>query len=361
MNKYIIYFAVNTQPIIISLLMSIALTYYAQSSFASTITNTSRKTNASTDFANCSESFYAKTAPIQIEQTDKYADNQYTDHQSIDNNSHQQTYPLCFHGFAVMYSAQSRTPIWSAEHLTKERITQASTRERENNFHAENRIPATSRATLADYHGSGYDRGHLAPNGDMATHNQQYDSFSLANIVPQSPYLNRHTWKQIESSTRYLTKRYQEVYTLTGVIFNTEATTAPLKLDNRVSVPSHIFKVVYIPATQQAGVYLAPNDESGQIDIISIEQLRQYINIDPMPALPIALTKMHNLPILDSKLSVSELSSSELSNPKIVEPKLNTANDANQANKMKKAKPTGIWLIKWIESIIVWLKEQISQ
>ncbi len=350
MNKYITLLSGNPQLIITNLLISTLLAYSPQSSFASTLTNTS------TDFANCSENFYAKTAPIKIEQTDKYADNQ-----PIDNNSHQQIYPLCFHGFAVMYSAQSRTPIWSAEHLTKERITQASTREREDNFHAESRIPVTSRSTLADYSGSGYDRGHLAPNGDMATHNQQYDSFSLANIVPQSPYLNRHTWKQIESSIRYLSKRHHEVYTLTGIIFGTEATTAPLKLDNRVSIPSHIFKVVYIPATQQSGVYLAPNDESGQIDIISIEQLRQYIGIDPMPALPIALTKVHNLPILDSKLSASGLSSSELSDPKLIESKLNTTNNANQEHKMEKVKLTGVWLIRWIESMIVWLKEQISQ
>ncbi|MFP6813872.1 MAG: hypothetical protein VB956_11240, partial [Moraxella sp.] len=33
----------------------------------------------------------------------------------------QKTYPLCFNGFAVMYSDVTKTPIWVAEHLTRQR------------------------------------------------------------------------------------------------------------------------------------------------------------------------------------------------------------------------------------------------
>ena len=50
------------------------------------------------------------------------------------------------------------------------------------------------------YAGSGYDRGHMAPSQDM-----QYDlevsrqSFWMANIIPQTPRLNRGSWKGLES------------------------------------------------------------------------------------------------------------------------------------------------------------------
>ena len=121
-------------------------------------------------------------------------------------------------GFAVMY--------WSVSHtLVVSRISRpfppkpTAEIDREDSFHEESRLPESARASLSDYSGSGYDRGHLAPNANMATRSQQYDSFSLANIAPQSPRNNRYIWRNIESATRYLTQQYGEVYTVTGVAF----------------------------------------------------------------------------------------------------------------------------------------------
>ncbi|WP_201504360.1 DNA/RNA non-specific endonuclease [Psychrobacter aestuarii] len=194
----------------------------------------------------------------------------------------QDTQPLCFDGFAVMYSARSRTPLWSAEHLTRERLTQAKTIDRQDSFHEESRLPRSARASLEDYSGSGYDRGHLAPNADMATRSQQYDSFSLANIAPQSPRNNRYIWRNLEEATRDLTEQYGEVYTVTGVAFLGSELT---QLDNRVLVPSHFYKVVYIPALDSAGVYYAPNDESERVEVISLDELEANIGIDVLPIL----------------------------------------------------------------------------
>ena len=36
-----------------------------------------------------------------------------------------QTHPICFSEIAVLYSGISRTPLWSAEHLTEARIERA--------------------------------------------------------------------------------------------------------------------------------------------------------------------------------------------------------------------------------------------
>lgn len=217
------------------------------------------------DLSQCSESFYGGIYPEFT--SDKLSAN---------------TQSLCMDGFAVMYSGLSRTPLWSAEHLTRQRIQQAKQIDREDSFHEESRLPKSARAKLSDYSGSGYDRGHLAPNGNMATRSQQYDSFSLANIAPQSPRNNRYIWRNIESATRYLTQQYGEVYSVTGVAFTDKKIK---QLSGRVLVPSHFFKAVYIPAINQAGVYYAPNDESERIEVISIDQLEQQIGIDVMPIL----------------------------------------------------------------------------
>ncbi|WP_227677065.1 DNA/RNA non-specific endonuclease [Psychrobacter arcticus] len=217
------------------------------------------------DFTQCSQSFYGGVYP-EFSNT------------KLSNN----TQALCMDGFAVMYSGVSRTPLWSAEYLDRKRLQQAKQIDREDSFHEESRLPQSMRAKLSDYSGSGYDRGHLAPNGDMANRSQQYDSFSLANIAPQSPRNNRYIWRNIESATRYLTQQYGEVYTVTGVAFTDKKAK---QLAGRVLVPSHFFKAVYIPAINQAGVYYAPNDESERIEIISIDELTSKIGIDVLPVL----------------------------------------------------------------------------
>ena len=216
-------------------------------------------------FSQCSQSFYGGIYP-----------------EFTNDQLKKETQALCMDGFAVMYSGVSRTPLWSAEYLDRNRLNQAKQIDREDSFHEESKLPESARASLSDYSGSGYDRGHLAPNADMATRSQQYDSFSLANIAPQSPRNNRYIWRNIESATRYLTQQYGEVYTVTGVAFTDKKTK---QLANRVLVPSHFFKAVYIPATNQAGVYYAPNDESERIEIISIDALNTKIGIDVLPML----------------------------------------------------------------------------
>lgn len=217
------------------------------------------------DLTQCSQSFYGGVYP-----------------EFTNTKLKKDTQALCMDGFAVMYSGVSRTPLWSAEYLDRTRLQQAKQIDREDSFHEESKLPKSARASLSDYSGSGYDRGHLAPNANMANRSQQYDSFSLANIAPQSPRNNRYIWRNIESATRYLTQQYGEVYTITGVAFIDKKTK---QLANRVLVPSHFFKAVYIPATNQAGVYYAPNDESERIDVISIDELTTEIGIDVLPML----------------------------------------------------------------------------
>ena len=75
------------------------------------------------------------------------------------------TYPLCFNGFNLMYSGVSKTPLWVAERLTVQRLSQNVPREV--NFHEEERIPLDYRSKLSDYRGSGYIRWRLAPNAEV--------------------------------------------------------------------------------------------------------------------------------------------------------------------------------------------------
>src|SRR5205085_631587 len=89
---------------------------------------------------------------------------------------------LCFDAFAVGHSGATRTPLWSAEHLTANEVASARALPRRDTFHAERQLPTIERAALADYAHSGFDRGHVAPSGDMPTRAAQAQSFSLANM-----------------------------------------------------------------------------------------------------------------------------------------------------------------------------------
>ncbi|XID74774.1 DNA/RNA non-specific endonuclease [Alkanindiges sp. WGS2144] len=215
-------------------------------------------------------------------------------------------YPLCFNGFAVMYSGVSRTPLWSAEYLTPQRLKQAKTISRQDNFHEENRVPEYYRSRLSDYSRSGYDRGHMAPNGDMASRAQQYDSFSLANMVPQSPRNNQEVWRNLEEATRTLVSKQKRVaYVITGPAFLSDE----LKQVGQVLVPTHVYKVVYFPELELAGAYFAPNDQSGQVDIMSVKALEEIIGITLFPRMPATIrNKRIMLPLNASQASKSSQS-----------------------------------------------------
>lgn len=198
----------------------------------------------------------------------------------------EKTIALCMEGYAAMHSGVSRTPLWSAEHLSAARLGQARMVVRRNAYHEEERLPFWHRAELADYARSGLDRGHLSPSADMATDNAQYESFSLANIIPQHPKNNQVLWEGIEYSTRELVFQRGELYVISGPIFEGKSLK---RLHGRVLVPSHIFKALYDPVKGEAGAYVAANGEAWDYQTVSIAELEQRLGIDLFPGLPAAI------------------------------------------------------------------------
>lgn len=190
---------------------------------------------------------------------------------------------LCFDGYAVEHSGLTRTPLWSAEHLTAAAVEAARALPRQGRFHAEPRLPDGQSAQLSDYIRSGYDRGHMSPNGDMPTAEAQQQSFSLANMVPQAPQLNRGLWEGIESAVRTWAIRSGEVYVVTGPVYQGDRLQA---LQGRVLVPTSVYKAVYDPAGNRAGVYLSHNTDDSDYETISVTELQALTGIDVFPGIP---------------------------------------------------------------------------
>lgn len=191
------------------------------------------------------------------------------------------TQELCYGVFGVMHSGLTRTPLWSAEHLTADNVTAASDLSRENSFHAEQQLPASQRAELSDYARSGFDRGHMAPNGDMPDRGSQHESFTLANMVPQNGDNNRHIWAGIESAVRKLTKKEGDLYVITGPAF----LGGDLQKIGNVLVPSHLYKLVYSPRQRAGAAYFIENKPTSDYEMLTVAQLESRIGIDLLPSL----------------------------------------------------------------------------
>jgi endonuclease G len=196
------------------------------------------------------------------------------------------TTPLCYDAFAVLYSGLSRTPVYAAEHLTRASVAAARTVDRVDAFHDEDALPEADRSRLDDYVHSGFDRGHMAPAGDMPTGVAQAQSFTLANIVPQDRAMNRGLWAAIEESVRRLATERRALFVVTGPIFGGDSVQA---INGRVLVPTQLFKAVYDPARGEAGAYLVPNRDDTDWRSVSLTELRGLAGIDVFPGLPDAV------------------------------------------------------------------------
>lgn len=191
------------------------------------------------------------------------------------------TKELCYGVFGVMHSGLTRTPLWSAEYLRADNIEAAQGLGRENAFHAEPKLPPHHRAELADYARSGFDRGHMSPNGDMPDRRTQRESFSLANIVPQDGENNRHVWAGIEGAVRKMAAREGAMYVITGPAF----LGARLRKVGNVVVPSHLYKAVYSPRERAGAAWLVANEAEARPQVLPLAELERIVGIELFPTL----------------------------------------------------------------------------
>lgn len=191
---------------------------------------------------------------------------------------------LCFDSFAVLHSGESKTAVYVVEKLNRARIQDAGDENRTDRFYPEARLPSKERATLDDYKGSGYDRGHMAPAADMPNPNAMAQSFSLANMVPQAPENNRGIWaKNIEKPVRqYAMRADGDVFVFTGPVFKDK----PAKVigPGKVWVPTHLFKLVYDQQTRKSWAYWVENKDDARMgEPISYQELVARTGIEFLP------------------------------------------------------------------------------
>ena len=219
------------------------------------------------------------------------------------------------YAYTLNYSEPHEQAEWVAYILTKDRVY--GTVKRTDDFRPDPKVKTDS-AILADYKGSGYDRGHLAPAADMKwSATAMSESFYMSNMSPQTPGFNRGIWKRLEQLVRTWAVEYEEIHVVTGPVLKGDFRSIGL---NKVSVPEYYYKVVLDykkPEIKGIGLILANtnSDKSLQSFAVTIDHVESVTGIDFFFDLPDNIEEE-----VESNLDLSKWSFSVSQHSKTVTP-----------------------------------------
>ncbi|MBI1836997.1 MAG: DNA/RNA non-specific endonuclease [Flavobacteriia bacterium] len=188
------------------------------------------------------------------------------------------------YGYSVSYNHLYRQANWVTYILTKEKTIKSV--ERSNNFKADSLIPGTDNAI--DYQKSGFDRGHLAPTGDMSYSSKAMkESFYFSNISPQNQSFNRGIWKKLEEQVRIWATEYDSIYIVVGPIFSDSMKTIG---PHQIAVPKSFYKVIldnHKGKEKMIGFIIENQSSNQNIQnyTVSIDQIEKETGIDFFPLL----------------------------------------------------------------------------
>ena len=160
---------------------------------------------------------------------------------------------ICRQAYFVGYDAQAKLPRYVTYTLTPQAALGCVART--NAFVADQSVPGG--AVPADYAGTGYDKGHMAPDGDLSWDQQvEYESFLMTNMSPQAGSLNRGIWKLLETSVRGWAVQRNQIYTIyVGGIYDG----SDKKIGNGVVVPHGFYKIVVNHSTNEVAGWAFPH------------------------------------------------------------------------------------------------------
>ena len=190
---------------------------------------------------------WTQRAPFPVAQCQAHAPYGFPNSQGVQ--------PLCQQAYLVGYDAQAKIPKFVTYELLPQNALGCFPRT--NAFVANQYVPGGP--TPDDYAGTGYDKGHAAPDGDLSWDQQvEYESFLMTNMFPQRGSLNRGIWKLLETSVRgWAVQRNQSYTVYVGAIYNG----SEKRIGKGVLVPTAYYKIVVNNATKEVAGWGFPHVE----------------------------------------------------------------------------------------------------
>ena len=198
-------------------------------------------------------------------------------------------------GYVLGYDLERRTPRWVAYSIgpTEQRVP------RTQRFVPDPAIPADQQASVSDFRGTGYDRGHMISPADLFFKGPVIvaEAFYMSTVTPQTPWLNRRLWRELEVRVREAVEsRQQPAFVIAGPLFMAppEATAFEVETigEKRIPVPTHFFRVLAME-TANRGVdafgVVVPNAAAGTLELepylVSIHEIEQRSGLSFFPLL----------------------------------------------------------------------------
>ena len=167
-------------------------------------------------------------------------------------------------GFTISYNKANNTPDWAAWQLTAGHCDGPVERSRK--FWADPDIPRPYRVEYYEYKGSGYDRGHMCPAGDMKwSEKAMHDCFYMSNMCPQTSELNSGAWNKLEMKCREWAEQEGALYIVCGPIYKS-GNRETIGIEHAIRVPDEFFKAVLSlrKGQEKAVAFIFRNDDSSQ-------------------------------------------------------------------------------------------------
>lgn len=135
--------------------------------------------------------------------------------------------------------------------------------QRADSFRPDPELPLAVGGSLADYRGSGFDRGHLSPAGDNKwSREAMHESFLLSNISPQPSAFNRGIWAKLENLVRAWASQGGGLWVATGPVLKDGLEKIGA---TKISVPESFYKVLITKDERHAIALELPSDARGDI------------------------------------------------------------------------------------------------
>jgi endonuclease G len=162
--------------------------------------------------------------------------------------------PICREAYLVAYDAPVKIPAYVAYTLLPQNALGCFPRT--NAFVADQSLGGTG-ARPDDYAGTGYDKGHASPDGDLSwTQQVEYESFLMTNMYPQHGSLNRGIWKLLETSVRGWTVQLNQPFTIYVGAFYGQGDEF---IGKGIIVPHGYYKIVINNATGEVAGWVFPH------------------------------------------------------------------------------------------------------
>jgi len=152
--------------------------------------------------------------------------------------------------FVVSFDSKAKVPAWTAWQVVKQDLGDVA---RSDNFRSDsilNTYLELRERNLGvvpeDYKGTCFDRGHQAPSADRTDQpRHNLATFYMSNMAPQSAFLNRRIWADLESYSRDLVRdegRKLQVYAGTILRDGREG----IGRNGDIQIPEAFYKVVVV-------------------------------------------------------------------------------------------------------------------